>query len=123
VIQCCATRSSTVSYRLDIRNNANSGQFMLSEPLNFENRRMGTRLRRVADLYPVNTELEEDSPTSCSAERLSRGKNHCQHRAANHSLILLAHLFRYGTIWDLCTTTCVTAEQNQASHQCAPLSS
>ena len=101
VIQSCATRSSTVGYWLDIGNNADSGQFILGEPLNFENRRTGNRLRTVADLYPevVNTELEEDSLPSCSAaEALEKQEPFVNTALANHSLSLLAHLFRYGTI-------------------------
>jgi PRTRC genetic system ThiF family protein len=101
VIQCCATRSSTVGDWLDIGNNANSGQFILGEPLNFEDQRTGNRLPTVADLYPevVNTELEEDSLPSCSAaEALERQEPFVNTTLANHSLSLLAHLFRYGTI-------------------------
>jgi len=101
VIQSCATRSSTVGYWLDIGNNADSGQFILGEPLNYENRRTGNRLRTVADLYPevVNTELEEDSLPSCSAaEALERQEPFVNTTLANHSLSLLAHLFRYGML-------------------------
>jgi len=101
VIQSCVTRSSTVGYWLDIGNNADSGQFILGEPLNFENRRTGNRLRTVADLYPevINTELEEDSLPSCSAaEALERQEPFVNTTLANQSLSLLAHLFRYGMI-------------------------
>ena len=101
VIQSCATRSSTVGYWLDIGNNADSGQFILGEPLNYENRRTGYRLRTVADLYPevVDTELEEHGLPSCSAaEALERQEPFVNTTLANHSLSLLAHLFRYGTI-------------------------
>ena len=101
VIQSCATRSSTVGYWLDIGNNADSGQFILGEPLNSENRRTGYRLRTVADLYPevVDTELEEHSLPSCSAaEALERQEPFVNTTLANHSLSLLAHLFRFGTI-------------------------
>lgn len=93
--------SSTVSYWLDIGNNAHSGQFILGEPLNFENRRTGNRLRTVADLYPeaVNTKLEEDGLPSCSAaEALERQEPFVNATLANHSLSLLAHLFRYGML-------------------------
>ncbi len=101
VIRSCTTGSSTVSYWLDIGNNADSGQFILGEPLNYENRRTGNRLRTVADLYPevVNTELEEDSLPSCSAaEALERQEPFVNTTLANHSLSLLAHLFRYGML-------------------------
>src|SRR5713226_5790690 len=101
MIRSCTTGSSTVGYWLDIGNNADSGQFVLGEPLNFENRRTRNRLRTVADLYPevVNTELEEDSLPSCSAaEALERQEPIVNTTLANHSLSLLAHLFRYGMI-------------------------
>jgi hypothetical protein len=56
------------------------------------NRRKGNRLRTVADLYPVDTDLEEDSATNCSAERPSRGKHQFVNTTlANQSLSLLAH--------------------------------
>jgi len=65
------------------------------------NRRARTRLRGVADLYVevVNTELEEDSLPSCSAaQALERQEPFVNTTLANHSLSLLAHLFRYGMI-------------------------
>jgi hypothetical protein len=47
----------------------------------------------------VKTELEEDSLPSCSAaEALERQEPFVNSTLANHSLSLLAHLFRYGTI-------------------------
>lgn len=100
-IQSCTTRSSSVGYWLDTGNNADSGQFILGEPLNYENRRTANRLRTVAELYPevVDHELEEDRGPSCSAiEALERQEPFVNTTLANHSLNLLAHLFRRGTI-------------------------
>lgn len=100
-IQSCVTCSSSAGYWLDIGNNADSGQFILGEPLNYENRRRGNRLRTVADLYPevVSTEIEEDRLPSCSAaEALERQEPFVNATLANHALSLLAHLFRYGTV-------------------------
>ncbi len=44
---------SSVDYWLDVGNNADSGQFVLGEPLNEVNRRSRTRLRTVAELFPL----------------------------------------------------------------------
>ena len=43
---------STVSYWLDLGNNADSGQFILGEPLNERNRRSKLRLRTAGELFP-----------------------------------------------------------------------
>ncbi len=101
VIQRCATRSSTVAYWLDIGNSADSGQFILGEPLNLTNPRRRIRLRSVAELYPevIDAELDDDSVPSCSAaEALERQEPFVNATLANHALSLLAQLFRYGRI-------------------------
>ncbi len=87
VIGCVDTRASrgvirdrtggwsTVAYVLDIGNTSDSGQFILSEPLNQVNRRSRTRLRTVFELYPesVDSSLDDDGLPSCSAaESLER---------------------------------------------------
>jgi hypothetical protein len=60
---------STVSYWLDLGNNADSGQFILGEPLNERNRRSKLRLRTAAESYPeiVDPTLDNDGEPSCSA--------------------------------------------------------
>ena len=60
---------STVSYWLDLGNNADSGQFILGEPLNERNRRSKLRLRTAAELYPEigDPTLDNDGEPSCSA--------------------------------------------------------
>ena len=66
---------STVSYWLDLGNNADSGQFILGEPLNERNRRAKLRLRSAAELFPeiVDPNLDNDGEPSCSsAEALER---------------------------------------------------
>jgi hypothetical protein len=52
----------TVSYWLDLGNNADSGQFILGEPLNERNRRAKLRLRSAAELLPeiVDPNLDND---------------------------------------------------------------
>jgi PRTRC genetic system ThiF family protein len=48
----CAEDWSEVGYWLDIGNNADSGQFVLGEPLNRRNRRRRLRLPTVSELFP-----------------------------------------------------------------------
>jgi PRTRC genetic system ThiF family protein len=97
----CAENWSEVDYWLDLGNNADSGQFVLGEPLNRRNRRHRLRLRTVSELFPEATqaELDGDGLPSCSAaEALDRQEPFVNPTLANHALALLARLFRYGTI-------------------------
>jgi PRTRC genetic system ThiF family protein len=57
-------------YWLDLGNNADSGQYVLGQPLNSANPRKGTRLRTVAELYPeiADPSVGEDPLPSCSAQ-------------------------------------------------------
>jgi PRTRC genetic system ThiF family protein len=92
---------STVSYWLDLGNNADSGQFILGEPLNERNRRAKLRLRAAPELYPeiVDARLDNDGEPSCSAiEALERQEPFVNSTLAQHALALLARLFRYGEI-------------------------
>ena len=79
VIAAATRNFSTVDYWLDVGNNADSGQFILGEPLNQVNRRARTRLRTVAEWFPeiVDGSLDNDGLPSCSAaeaiERRARG--------------------------------------------------
>lgn len=97
----CSEDWSEVDYWLDLGNNADSGQFVLGEPLNRRNRRHGLRLRTVSELFPevIQPELDEDDLPSCSAvEALDRQGPFINPTLANHALALLARLFRYGVI-------------------------
>jgi PRTRC genetic system ThiF family protein len=97
----CAEDWSEVDYWLDLGNNADSGQFVLGEPLNRRNRRHRLRLRTVSELFPeiIQPELEEPNLPSCSAiEALDRQEPFVNPTLASHALALLARLFRYGTI-------------------------
>jgi len=60
---------STVSYCLDLGNNADSGQFILGEPLNERNRRARLRLRTATELYPElgDASLDNEGEPSCSS--------------------------------------------------------
>lgn len=100
-IQAATANQSDVSYWLDVGNNADSGQFILGEPLNRVNRRKRIRLRSVAELYPaiVDPALDDDGQPSCSAEEaLERQEPFVNQALAQHALALLGRLFRYGTI-------------------------
>jgi PRTRC genetic system ThiF family protein len=92
---------SEVDYWLDLGNNADSGQFVLGEPLNRRNRRHRLRLRTVSELFPevIQPDLNSDGLPSCSAaEALDRQEPFVNPALANHALALLARLFRYGAI-------------------------
>lgn len=97
----CSQDWSEADYWLDLGNNADSGQFVLGEPLNRRNRRHGLRLRTVSELFPevIQRDLDGDGLPSCSAaEALDRQEPFVNPALANHALALLARLFRYGTI-------------------------
>jgi PRTRC genetic system ThiF family protein len=97
----CVEDWSEVDYWLDVGNNADGGQFVLGEPLNRRNRWKKLRLRTISELFPevIQGELDRDGQPSCSAaEALERQEPFVNPTLANHSLALLARLFRYGTI-------------------------
>src|SRR2546428_3784537 len=109
VIGCVDTRASravirdrtsgwsTVAYVLDIGNTSDSGQFVLGEPLNQVNRRSGTRLRTVFELYPesADSRLDDDGLPSCNAaEALEKQEPLVDQVLAQHALCLLARRFR-----------------------------
>lgn len=92
---------SRVAYWLDLGNAADSGQFVLGQPLNGRNRRSAERLRTAADLFPeiVEASLDDDGAPSCSAlEALERQEPFVNQVLAYHALALLTRLFRYGRI-------------------------
>jgi len=94
-------RWTDVRYWLDIGNNADSGQFVLGQPLNGRNRRKAHRLRTVAELFPeiVDPSLDDNSQPSCSAaEALDRQHPFINQTLANHALALLSRLFRCGSV-------------------------
>ncbi len=109
---------SSVDYWLDIGNNADSGQFILGEPLNQVNRRARTRLCSVAEWFPeiVDAGRDNDGMPSCSAaEALARQEPFVNQALAQHALALLARLFRYGM------TSYYGGFINLATGGCAPL--
>ena len=86
-----------IPYWLDIGNNADSGQFVLGQPLNRLNKHKVDRLRAVSELFPeiIDAALDDDSHPSCSsAEALERQHPFINQTLANHSLALLSRLFR-----------------------------
>ena len=85
---------STVSYWLDLGNNADSGQFILGEPLNERNRRAKLRLRTARDLFPeiVDPILDDDGQPSCSAAAaLERQEPFINSTLAQHALARFIH--------------------------------
>jgi len=97
----CVEDWSEVDYWLNLGNNADSGQFVLGEPLNRRNRRKRRRLRTISELFPevIQGELDRNNEPSCSAaEALERQEPFVNPTLANHALGLLARLFRYGTV-------------------------
>jgi PRTRC genetic system ThiF family protein len=101
VLRDATAGNSEADYWLDLGNNADSGQFILGEPLNRVNRRKRTRLRCVAELYPsiVDSQLDDDGQPSCSAaEALERQQPYVNQILAQHALALLGRLFRYGRV-------------------------
>ena len=92
---------SGIPYWLDIGNNADSGQFVLGQPLNRLNKHRAHRLRAVSELFPeiINPALDDNSQPSCSAaEALERQEPFVNQTLAQHALALLTRLFRYGRI-------------------------
>jgi PRTRC genetic system ThiF family protein len=92
---------STVSYWLDLGNNADSGQFILGEPLNERNHRSRLRLRSSGELFPeiLDPALDDGGEPSCSAAAaLERQEPFINSMLAQQALALLARLFRYGEL-------------------------
>ena len=92
---------SRVAYWLDLGNAADTGQFILSQPLNGRNRRSASRLRTAAELFPeiIDSSLDDDGAPSCSAlEAIERQEPFVNQVLAYHALALLTQLFRYGRI-------------------------
>ncbi len=93
--------SQGTNYWLDLGNNAASGQYILGQPLNWQNRRKAERLRTVSELYPeiVNADAGEDELPSCSAvEALKRQEPFINQTLAASALAMLSQLFRYGKL-------------------------
>ena len=92
---------SRVAYWLDLGNSADTGQFVLGQPLNGRNRRSSDRLRTAPELLPeiVETSLDTDGLPSCGAlEALEKQEPFVNQVLAYHALALLTRLFRHGRI-------------------------
>jgi PRTRC genetic system ThiF family protein len=89
-------------YWLDLGNNADAGQFVLGQPQNRKNQKTESRLPTVAELFPEIIDLKldkKDKLPSCSAvEALERQEPFLNQVLANHSLAMLARLFRRGRL-------------------------
>ena len=92
---------SRVCYWLDLGNSADSGQFVLGQPLNGRNRRSVDRLRTALEIFPELSDesLDATDGPSCSAvEALERQEPFVNQTLAQHALALLTRLFRFGRI-------------------------
>ncbi len=89
-------------YWLDTGNNADSGQFVLGEPLRRDRKERSKRLRCVDELFPqiVKASLDKrDTLPACSAaESLIRQEPFLNQAIAQQSLAMLARLFRHGEL-------------------------
>src|SRR5438093_4377071 len=80
---------SRVAYWLDLGNSADTGQFVLGQPLNGRNRRSAVRLRTAPELFPeiVHPSWDDDGTPSCSAlEALERQHPFVNQVLAYHAL-------------------------------------
>ena len=92
---------SRVGYWLDLGNSADSGQFVLGQPLNGRNRRSMDRLRTAPEVFPELSDesLDATDGPSCSAARGARAAGtFCQSDASATRTRLAYRLFRYGRI-------------------------
>src|SRR6266508_4491662 len=92
---------SRVSYWLDLGNSADSGQFVLGQPMNGRNRRSAIRLRTAPEIFPELSDESLDAmdgPSCSAAEALERQEPFVNQTLAQHALALLTQLFRYGRI-------------------------
>jgi PRTRC genetic system ThiF family protein len=89
-------------YWLDVGNNADTGQYVLGQPDN-KNNKQSLRLPTVADLFPeiVDPKLDEkDKLPACSAiEALHRQEPFINQTLAYLALAMLARLFRHGRLF------------------------
>jgi len=82
-------------------NSADSGQFVLGQPLNGRNRRSMDRLRTAPEVFlssPTSRSTATDGPSCSAAEALERQEPFVNQTLAQHALALLTRLFRYGRI-------------------------
>ena len=90
-----------VQYWFDLGNNAASGQYLLGQPSNAQNKRSALRLRTISELYPeiIDAAAGEDSLPSCSAaEALERQEPYINQVLASSALAMLARLLHYGRL-------------------------
>jgi PRTRC genetic system ThiF family protein len=90
-----------VRYWFDLGNNAASGQYLLGQPSNAQNKRSALRLRTISELYPeiIDAAAGEDSLPSCSAaEALERQEPYINQVLASSALAMLARLLHYGCL-------------------------
>src|SRR6202163_806460 len=92
---------SRVGYWLDLGNSADSGQFVLGQPLNGRNRRSMDRLRTAPEVLPELSDESldaTDGPSCSAAEALERQEPFVNQTLASQALALLSRLFRHGEL-------------------------
>jgi PRTRC genetic system ThiF family protein len=90
-----------VRYWLDLGNNATSGQYLLGQPSNAQNKRSALRLRTISELYPeiIDASAGEDPLPSCSAvEALERQERFINQTLAMSALVMMSGLFHHGKL-------------------------
>jgi PRTRC genetic system ThiF family protein len=87
---------------LDAGNNADSGQFVLGEPLRPNRKDRSARLPCVDELFPqiakASLDKRDSLPACSAAESLVRQEPYVNAMLAQHLLAMLARLFRHGEL-------------------------
>ncbi len=92
---------SRVSYWLDLGSTADTGQFILGQPLNGRNRRSALRFRTAGELFPeiINPYFDDAAAPSCSAlVALERQEPFVNQSLAYQALALLTRLLLFGRL-------------------------
>lgn len=95
-------RTRRFHYWLDTGNNADSGQFVLGEPLRPNRKERSTRLPCVDELFPqiakASLDARDSLPACSAAESLVRQEPFLNQMLAQHALAMLGRLFRHGEL-------------------------
>jgi hypothetical protein len=95
-------KSSRVSYVVDAGNNADSGQFIMGDPLNERNRRSRLRLRMAPELFP---EIADPSLDNDANQAVARLRPLSDNRPSLTPHLLNTHLL----YWPACFATAKSA--------------
>jgi PRTRC genetic system ThiF family protein len=102
IARIVSLKSRRFHYWLDTGNLADRGQFVLGQPLRKDRKDRFKRLPCVHELFPSiihgRADKRDHLPACSAAEALDRQEPYINSSIANHSLALLARLFRHGTV-------------------------